>query len=96
MRQKINNLWLGLLLGLIIPLAFGYFYIHWTFKGILTTEELITVVTDGAMIIKFLFIATLPNMFAVFVLNAFEMWKMCRGVFIAIFLYMIASVPFIG
>jgi hypothetical protein len=94
--RRFDNFWLGLVAGIIVPMLFGWFFISSTYKGEIAMENLLHIVSGTSMMIKLIFIAILPNMFMVFLLNTWEYWKTCKGIFVAIFLYIALSIPFIA
>lgn len=89
MKSSLDKLWFGALLGLIMPIAFGYLFLISTYSGDFSLDSLFRFMSGNSMIIKFLFVAMLPDMGAVFLLNTLEMWRACRGMFAAIGLFIL-------
>jgi len=95
MKTKISpilQMFIGLAAGLIVPLVFGWFTLLRFYSGELSLFEVFLFIKSTPLIMKLLFVAVLPNMFAVFMLNYFELWNYCRGVFVAIMLYIAIAV----
>ncbi len=93
--SRFDRFWIGLLAGLLLPLLFGWLFLTSVYHGEMTAGHILQFMTGSSMIVKFMFIAILPDMFLVFLLNTWELWRMCRGVFVALFLYVAACVPFV-
>lgn len=93
--SRFDRFWIGLMVGLLLPLLFGWLFLTSGYYGEMTAGHILQFMTGSSMIVKFMFIAILPDMFLVFLLNTWELWRMCRGVFVALFLYVAACVPFV-
>jgi len=91
-NNAVLQMLIGLALGLIVPLFFGWLFLRTLYSGELSLQTVFFFMKSTSLIMKLLFVAVLPNMFAVFLLNHFELWNYCRGVFIAIMLYIVAAV----
>lgn len=89
--NSLDNVWLGAVVGIAMPLIFGWLFINSTYTGTLSFSGIMKFMSGNSMIIKFIFIAILPNMGSVFILNSLEMWRACRGVFAALGLYILIS-----
>ena len=95
MKQKLDNIWLGMFLGLLMPIAMLYLFVqNNTFEGF-SLNAIITLASTNSMIVKLLCIAIFPDMGAVFLLNTWEMWRACRGVFASLFLFIAISAIFV-
>jgi len=93
--MKINpilQLLIGVVAGLIVPLVFGWLFLRNLYEGELTLDTVFLLMKSTSLIMKLLFVAILPNMFAVFLLNYLELWNYCRGVFVAIMIYIAVAV----
>ena len=87
MKQKLDNIWLGMFLGLLMPIAMLYLFVqNNTFEGF-SLNAIITLASTNSMLVKLLSIAVFPDLAAVFLLNTWEMWRACRGVFTSLFLF---------
>lgn len=81
---------LGLALGLLLPAAFGALFIATLLTGNNAfVETLCALFRSMDTSVKITFVALVPDFFGVFMLNHFEKWQMCRGMFVAIMLYII-------
>ncbi|MFI3296083.1 MAG: hypothetical protein R3Y59_00450 [bacterium] len=95
MKNSLDKIWIGLALGVIMPVVFGWFFIESSYSGTMSFSGIINFMSSNSMIIKFIFIAILPNMGGVFVLNSLEMWNACKGMFAAIGLYILICGTFL-
>lgn len=95
MKQKLDTLWFGMLIGLIMPIVMLYFFIqNNTFDGF-SLRTILNLASTNSMIVKLLCISVFPDMAMVFLLNTWEMWRACRGVFASLFLFIAISALFI-
>ncbi|MDR1592239.1 MAG: hypothetical protein LBS16_05085 [Prevotellaceae bacterium] len=83
---------IGLIGGLTVPLFFGWLYLTILYTGEMPLNELLGRLVKTSIAVKMLFMAIIPNLFAVFLLNHFEKWMACRGVFVAIIIYILAGI----
>lgn len=95
MKQKIDTIWFGMILGFIMPILMLYLFIqNNTFDGF-SLQTILDLAKTNSMIVKLLCISAFPDMAAVFLLNTWEMWRACRGVFISLFLFIAISAVFV-
>ena len=95
MKQKLDTVWLGMILGLVMPVAMLYIFVqNNTFDGF-SLKTIIDLASTNSMIVKLLCISIFPDMAAVFLLNTWEMWRACRGVFASLFLFIAISAVFV-
>ncbi|MBQ8720922.1 MAG: hypothetical protein IJY67_02070 [Paludibacteraceae bacterium] len=95
MKQKLDTLWFGMLIGLIMPVVMLYLFIqNNTFVGF-SLKTILELASTNSMIVKLLCIAVFPDMAIVFLLNTWEMWRACRGVFASLFLFIAISAVFV-
>ena len=95
MKEKLDKILFGIIIGLIMPLLFGYLFLISSYTGNLTIGELLTVMSQNSLVIKLLFVAALPDMGAAFLLNTLEMWRACRGMFAALGVYIMICGTFL-
>ena len=78
MKQKLDTLWFGMLIGLIMPIVMLYLFIqNNTFDGF-SLKTILELASTNSMIVKLLCIAVFPDMAIVFLLNTWELWRACR------------------
>jgi len=87
MKNPVLQLFIGILGGLFVPFVFGWLFLTSFYDGEMTFERLVYLSKFPSIIMNLLIVAVLPNMLAVFLLNFFELWNYCRGVFVSIMLY---------
>ena len=92
MKNAFLQIFIGMAAGLIVPLVFGWLFLRTLYSGELSLYTVFLFIKSTSLIMKLLFVAILPNMLAVFLLNHFELWNYCRGVFVAIMLYIAVAV----
>lgn len=93
--KKFDNFLLSLVIGLVLPLLFGYIFVKTFYHGNLPIWEALVTFQRTSLFSKLVLVALLPNLFAVFVTYSMERWKMCRGFFVIILFYLIISLCFI-
>lgn len=89
MKRKLDTVCFGILSGLLLPLLFGFLFVYSTWHGDVSWQDLFVAFRSNGMIVKFLCIALFPDMGGVFLLNTFEMWNACKGMFAALGIYML-------
>ena len=95
MKQKLDTLWFGMLVGLVMPAAMLYLFVQNNTFGGFSLKAILDLASTNSMIVKLLCIAIFPDMGAVFLLNTWEMWRACRGVFASLFLFIAISALFV-
>ncbi len=90
-----NRYWIGIVVGLLLPTAFGLLYLYrmglWnSFFNSLTMHY----IGDQmyALLGRVLLVAVFPNLALVFVTYKTEWWKTAKGLLIATMPYFIASI----
>jgi len=89
--KKLNNIVVGILLGLLLPIGFIWLYCYNFFPEVPVVELLKSVwgtVTFGRLMI----LAIVPNLGAIFLLYKHDAFKIGTGVVIGMVPYLIASV----
>lgn len=95
MKNKLDNIWFGLIVGLITPTLFALLFLISTYHGSYSLPDLLRLMSSDSTIIKLLCVAIFPNMCGVFLLNTLEMWHACRGLFAALGFYMLVCCIFL-
>ena len=90
--SPVLHMFIGLIAGLIVPLVFGWLFLRTLYSGDISLHTVSMLIKSSALIIKLLFVAILPNMLAVYLLNHLELWNYCRGVFVSIMIYIVVAV----
>jgi len=93
--KKFDSFLLSIILGLLLPLLFGYIFMKTFYHGDLPMWEVLKSILRTPLFVKLVLMALLPNLFAVFITNAMERWRMCRSFFVTILLYLCLSLFFI-
>jgi len=93
-NRKWDSIWLGLAIGLILPALFCLAYAHTICLPYLWKQEMID--TLKPIIGRMLLLGTFVNMGAMFVLYELNVWKLAKGVMLAIIPYMAAGIILIG
>ena len=95
MKEKLDKIIIGFVFGILMPLLFGYLFLIKSYTGDLSIGELLSVMSQNSLVIKILFVASLPDMGAAFLLNTLEMWRACRGMFAALGVYILICGTFL-
>ena len=78
-----------------MPVVMLYIFVqNNTFDGF-SLKTILELASTNSMIVKLLCIAVFPDMAAVFLLNTWEMWRACKGVFASLFFFIAISSLFI-
>ena len=95
--KKLDNFWLTLGIGVVMPLFFGWLFVASFYKGELPLFEAFKAMLNGApaMISKLILVALVPNLFAVFACYAKQLWKACRGFFVPVLFYLAIAMFFL-
>ncbi|WP_026475142.1 hypothetical protein [Alkaliflexus imshenetskii] len=93
MEKKVaNNLWIGLIIGLVMPLITSYLIYATRYPGDETYTEFIVAMIKVESLGKLLSLSVLPNLLFFFLGIWSERLLAARGVLIATVLYTLASV----
>jgi len=83
-----DRYWIGILIGLILPAAFGLTYIHvmnlWYPLQTLQFDA-------GGILSKLLMVSVFPDMALLFVFYTTDTWRLAKGVMIGAFPYIFAT-----
>lgn len=95
--KKLDNVWLSLLVGALLPLFFGWLFMVTFYHGELSLFDALKMMsTQGfALMSKLILVALVPNLFLVFVCYSQQMWKAGRGFFIPVLFYLALAMFFI-
>ena len=87
--ERFDKLWIGILIGLLLPAAFGIGYIET--MHLWTALETLRYGVSGVWS-KLLLVSVVPNLALVFLFYTTESWRLSKGILIGALPYMIASV----
>lgn len=92
--SKIDKKYIGLLLGLFVPLAFGALFLYsLNLHFRMPMEQTIhNVLHSPQMLFKFFIVSVTPNLFSIFVAYKKELWGLCGGLFAATLIYFITAI----
>lgn len=87
--ERLDRYWIGIVVGLLLPAAFGLLYIDvmnlWYPLKMLHFEA-------GSVLSKLLLVSVFPDLALIFVFYTTESWKLSKGILIGMFPYLIASI----
>lgn len=89
--KRFDKLLLGIICGLILPLLFGYLFIHLNYKGSHSLSELFVLMKEAQLMMKFMVVALIPDLFAIFLSNRLDLWNLTKGFLVSIVFYSILS-----
>ncbi|MBR0309691.1 MAG: hypothetical protein IJQ97_02285 [Paludibacteraceae bacterium] len=90
MRGRWDSLWIGLLVGLLLPALFCLAYTYTIGLQHLWQEGMFDMLKP--VIGRMLLLGTFANMALTFVLYEFNLWQMAKGVLVGILPYMTAAI----
>ncbi|MCI5682061.1 MAG: hypothetical protein SOY26_09315 [Paludibacteraceae bacterium] len=87
--SRFDKYWIGILLGLIIPAAFGLTYIDvmnlWYPLKTLQFQA-------GGVLSKLLLVSVFPNLALIFVFYTTDTWKLSKGLLVGSMPYILAAI----
>jgi hypothetical protein len=86
-KSPILQFFIAFITGLIVPLIVAYIFIRANFHDDTDMMNLLAMMQKIYLVSNIIFIAILPNLIAVFLLNHFDQWNYLRGVFVSIMVY---------
>ena len=92
--MKWDSLWLGLLIGLILPALFCLAYAHTIGLQHLWQDGMFEMLKP--VIGRMLLLGSIANMGVTFVLYELNVWRLAKGVMLAIIPYMAAGIILLG
>lgn len=88
--QRFDKYWIGILLGLALPVLVGYIYIERF--NLWYTFEAFDMALMGPILGKIMQVGIFPNLALLFVFYTMEVWKLAKGVLIGALPYLIGSI----
>lgn len=91
MKKFLDNPYLGLFIGLLIPFVFGLLFLdslHIPFNIV----EILSFLHTPSLIVKFICVSLFPDMGLVYIFYSLDAWRSCRGIFSAIGIYTMAAI----
>lgn len=85
--EKMNKFWIGLLAGLIIPLAFVYIFVGLRYHGDLNLWQLLLRLYELRGLTALIAVAVLPNLILFYFYLNKEYWKGGKGIIMAVLTY---------
>ena len=86
--DRFDRYWIGILLGLILPAAFGLIYID--LMGL--WHPLRSLQFDaGSILNKLLLVSVFPDMALIFLFYTTDTWRLAKGVLVGTMPYLLAS-----
>lgn len=87
--QRFDRYWIGVLIGLLLPAAFGLTYIDvmhlWYPLQTLQFQA-------GGVLSKLLLVSVFPDLALLFVFYTLDLWRLSKGVLIGAFPYILAAI----
>jgi len=88
--MKLDKFWIGLLLGLLLPALFCLAYAHTIGLQHLWQEDMFEMLRP--VLGRMLLLSTFANMAVMFLLYELNVWRLAKGVMVAIIPYMAAAI----
>jgi len=92
--RSFDNIILGILLGLLLPVGFLWLYLL-NFKPEIPFFEALSMFWGRVLFAKLLLLAIVPNLAALFIIHKQDAFKLGIGVGISTAIYFLASLVFI-
>lgn len=92
--RKYDTYWLGIIIGLILPLLFSIAYAYTIGLQYLWHREMFEMLKP--VIARMLLLSIFPDMAVVFIFYEFNLWHIAKGTIIGLFPYLIAGMIFMG
>ncbi|MCR5050146.1 MAG: hypothetical protein K6A36_03590 [Paludibacteraceae bacterium] len=87
--DRFDRYWIGILIGLILPAAFGLTYIE---ANDLWYPLRMLYFNAGGILNKLLLVSVFPDLALIFVFYTTDTWKLSKGVLIGALPYILASI----
>ena len=78
--DRFDRYWIGILIGLILPAAFGLTYI-----------EVMNLCQAGGVLSKLLLVSVFPDLALIFVFYTTDTWRLSKGVLVGAMPYVLAA-----
>lgn len=93
-NKKWDSFWLGLLIGLILPALFCVAYAYTISLDHFWSKEMFDMLRPvlGRMVL----LGTFTNMALIFILYELNVWRLAKGVMVAVVPYMAAGIILLG
>jgi len=88
--MKLDKFWIGLLLGLLLPALFCLAYAHTIGLQHLWQEDMFEMLRP--VLGRMLLLSTFANMAVMFLLYELNVWRLAKGVMVAIIPYMATAI----
>ncbi len=89
MQKSLDKYWVGIVIGMCITLAFGWFYIDY-----MSLYDSIFNYGFYRVIPKMTIISLFPNTALLFLLYQFDYWKLAKGIVISMIPYILVAAWF--
>jgi hypothetical protein len=89
--KKINNFWLGFILGLLLPLGFIWLYLNQFYPQDLPFFEIIKRIYPSRTLGNLLMLSFMPDMVFMFICYKTDSFRIASGFFVGGVSYFIAS-----
>lgn len=86
-RINWNNFWLGIILGLVLPILALFVYWMWSFKYMNFAPQFFRFLLTGRVLSAVLSLCLIPNLGVFFLFLNRERWKTCRGIILTMLIY---------
>ncbi|MFV0470445.1 MAG: hypothetical protein ACK5L7_00215 [Paludibacteraceae bacterium] len=90
--KNFNNFFLGLVIGLVLPVVFIWFYLYKFFPSEKETWEIVKQLYPSTVLGKLLLLSIVPDLAVVFVFYKQDTFRVAGGIMISAVLYLIAAV----
>jgi hypothetical protein len=89
----LDKFWIGLLLGIILPLVFGLIYFNTAYRGEQPMwNALVETARSGLSLFgKLVLLSTFPNLGILYLFYHADYWRACRGIVVATAIFFIIS-----
>lgn len=86
-KIQLNNFWLGLMGGLLVPVLSILGYWLWSYKYMKFYPQFFRFLMDGGVLSAVMSLCLIPNLGLFFLFLNSERYKTCRGIILTMLLY---------
>ncbi|MBQ8100122.1 MAG: hypothetical protein IJV55_01460 [Paludibacteraceae bacterium] len=88
--ERFDKYWLGILIGLMLPLLFGWIYIQR--MGLAYTLQTFGWQSMGGVLGKLTIVALFPDMALLFLFYTTDTWRLAKGIVIGMLPFILAAI----
>ncbi len=90
--EKLNSFWIGLSIGVVIPILFSWIFLKRFYPVDLSFFEIISMIFPSVLLGKLFLLSIIPNLLGVFIFYKQDTFKIGIGIMIGAIPYLLVAV----